>query len=615
MEFLVARDAQQSDDPDYSDLEAAEAAVANIVTHPSNAPPDGAFAAHLLRLDNTVMHPITGVFTDPSHESAFAAQFYRLAFPVHVVMMVLLLVGGGGVLSSVVVPPPLRETWGMICAALVLIATLLLVGRVLLHRMHDRERSQQIGSLSWLVLLALSSAIRISGYVLGLCGSGVNLPDYLVVNLLANLSIALINGSQGMAFAHKTAVIGLLLLRSLSFGAICDEVSLAVVLCAMGAFVLGGFAAHMVEVCLRHSYAEEKVQEKHRLEVEEKLNGQKRQQGERIEQLKAEKERLLYDVQRRGRPLDDDDDRSAIRRGLQAKLSKACHSANSTCSSSSSEANAPALSESPLPSFPPGPPSTVASKTSSASRGLELVADALADILADEEEEAVLQGIINSPAQQLSIMLAQTNPQMVSQVTIVQGAVDSVPHEQQVGKRPSPTAIFSPVWGVPQHKRARKLTHLEESECLSINPPKPPGSLSQGQSSMFLCGQAVDVAFRDIQLVHTDIDAFRVVSTLAMALGAKRMETGTTKAVHAVLLQMVRPSMSNVDACALTAASLSNFTKWKKRVNDVQIANLCHGTVLPPASSPASTHAPGTAPAPRIVAPLLGLYKAVLERT
>ena len=611
MEFIVACDAQQSDDP-YSDLEAAEAAAiaaANIVTHPSNAPSDGAFAEE--------MHPITGVFTDPSHESAFAAQFYRLAFPVHVVMMVLLLVGGGGVLSSVVVPPSLRETWGMICAALVLTATLLLVGRVLLHRMHDRERSQQIGSRMWLVLLALSSAIRISGYVLGLCGSGVQ-EDYLVVNLLANLSIALINGSQGMKFAHKTTLIGLLLLRSLSFGAICDSPSLAVVLCAMGAFVLGGSAAHMVEVCLRHSYAEEKVQEKHRLEVEEKLNGEKRQQGERIEQLKAEKERLLYDVQRRGRPLDDD--RSAIRRGLQAKLSKACHSANSTSFSSSSttsEANAPTLSESPPPSFPPGPPSTgtVASKSSSASRGLELVADALADILADEEEEAVLQGIINNPAQQLSTMLAHTNPQMVSQA-IVQGAVEKVPQEQQVGKRPSPTAIFSPVWGVPQHKRAQRLTHLEESESLSINPPKPPGSLSQGQSSMFLCGQAVDVAFREIQLVHTDIDTFRVVSTLAMALGAKRMETGTTKAVHAVLLQLVRPSMSNVDACASTAASLSNFTKWKKRVNDVQQANLWrHGTVFPPASSPASTHAPGTAPAPRIVAPVLGLYKAVLEGT
>ena len=58
----------------------------------------------------------------------------------------------------------------------------------------------------------------------------------------------------------------------------------------------------------------------------------------RNEQLLAEKERLLYDVQR-GRPLDDDDDRSAIRRGLQA-------------------GGAP--SNSPPPSLPPGAPSSTA---------------------------------------------------------------------------------------------------------------------------------------------------------------------------------------------------------------------------------------------------------------
>ena len=55
----------------------------------------------------------------------------------------------------------------------------------------------------------------------------------------------------------------------------------------------------------------------------------------RNEQLIAEKERLLYDVQR----LDNDDDRSAIRRGLQA-------------------GHAPA--ESPPPSLPPGAPSSTA---------------------------------------------------------------------------------------------------------------------------------------------------------------------------------------------------------------------------------------------------------------
>ena len=35
------------------------------------------------------MHAVTGAFADPTHESAFAAQLFRLAFPVHVVLMAL----------------------------------------------------------------------------------------------------------------------------------------------------------------------------------------------------------------------------------------------------------------------------------------------------------------------------------------------------------------------------------------------------------------------------------------------------------------------------------------------------------------------------------------------
>ena len=38
---------------------------------------------------NIVMHPVTGTFADPMHESAFAAQFCRLAFPCYAFLMVL----------------------------------------------------------------------------------------------------------------------------------------------------------------------------------------------------------------------------------------------------------------------------------------------------------------------------------------------------------------------------------------------------------------------------------------------------------------------------------------------------------------------------------------------
>ena len=70
---------------------------------------------------------------------------------------------------------------------------------------------------------------------------------------------------------------------------------------------------HMAELYLRHVYARN-VQENQRLA---QLDDDKQRLEERNEQLQAEKERLLYGVQRRGRPLDDDDC-SAIRRGLHA---------------------------------------------------------------------------------------------------------------------------------------------------------------------------------------------------------------------------------------------------------------------------------------------------------
>ena len=85
--------------------------------------------------------------------------------------------------------------------------------------------------------------------------------------------------------------------------AVCDdERTLTAVLYEIAALNAGFVAAHMLELYMRSSYVE-RVEEKRRLEV-------------RMEQLKAEKERLLHDLQRRGRPLDDDN-RNAIRSGLQ----------------------------------------------------------------------------------------------------------------------------------------------------------------------------------------------------------------------------------------------------------------------------------------------------------
>ena len=48
----------------------------------------------------------------------------------------------------------------------------------------------------------------------------------------------------------------------------------------------------------------------------------------------------------------------------------------------------------------------------------------------------------------------------------------------------------------------------------------------------------------------------------------------TIKALHAVLLQMTRPGMSDMEAVKSTKASKSNFVHWKRTV-------LMHANALP----------------------------------
>jgi hypothetical protein len=192
MPRLLAADAQRSDDPDLVAPAPAPAASTgpNLETAPN-------------------MHRVTGTFADPSHESTFAAQLFRMAYPAHVVLLAVVLAWSTW---NALVQPELRAHWVgfVVCGALPA-----LVCRVLLHRTEER-----------------------------------------------------------------------------------------------------------------------------------------------MEQLQAEKERLLYDMQRRGRPLDDDDDRSAVRRGLQAARSQPCPDTDPDADAS--EAGGPASSDS-LPTLPPGPPSSASS--------------------------------------------------------------------------------------------------------------------------------------------------------------------------------------------------------------------------------------------------------------
>ena len=79
--------------------------------------------------------------------------------------------------------------------------------------------------------------------------------------------------------------------------------------------------------------------------------------------------------------------------------------------------------------------------------------------------------------------------------------------------------------------------------------------------------QALDAACHHLQLARTDIEVLRCVGSLALALGARRAERGSIKALHAVLLQRVQPGMSNVEAWTSTGASMSSFAKWRRRVH------------------------------------------------
>jgi len=302
---------------------------------------------------NIGLHPITGTFADASHQSGFAAVLFRRSFPIHVSLLSLV-IAGSIVYITVNSPPEMRASWAIISLCM----TLGLVGRVLIHRKQGSvTRGQRVGAWAWMALLGLVGASGVTVVVAApafACTSRKNPPSFLFA--LADLAAVLLNGSHGMGFVLKGALIGFMLTVRFFMYAFCHHASngpmVSGPMVSMMLVLAAGFlVTHIAELRLRYSYAE-KVQEKQaatsqirQLEEEKRhmrANEQfaaedKRRLEERNEQLQAEKERLQYDVQRRGQPLDNDDDRSAIRRGLQA---------------------GPAVS--PPPSLPPAPPSSTA---------------------------------------------------------------------------------------------------------------------------------------------------------------------------------------------------------------------------------------------------------------
>jgi hypothetical protein len=197
----------------------------------------------------------------------------------------------------------------------------------------------------------------------------------------------------------------------------------------------------------------------------------------------------------------------------------------------------------------------------------EVMEAVLTDLMADEEAVLELQGMLGSPP------AARTHPEMVAGVRVVRQRVVAHRVQEAVNSTPPtpPEATLAP----DAEWLAEVFNELDDghndggagSEPQEPHlPVGPPGSLDPDQDSMTPRQWALHVARQRLQLAHTTVESQQVVQRLAVALGATRTERGTIKALHAVLLQMDWPGMSEKEATTATGASLSNFQRWRRRV-------------------------------------------------
>ena len=248
MPWLLAADTLRSDDPD---LEAAAAVAASPNANLETA---------------AQPHRITGSFLDPTHESAFTAQLFRMAYPTHVLLMALVL----AVLTWNALVQPytyMRTYW----AVLVVCVAVGLAFRVLLHctGTHDPVRSQWMGSWAWIVLIALSFTVDMVSYMMlapaATCAAFLQ-AKYMVP--FGMLLLVLISGTHGLGFACKFALTALILSDgTLGISACHDsELDLSWIVCTMGVIVLGSATTHTAELYLRRSYAEKVLEQQGRSE-------------------------------------------------------------------------------------------------------------------------------------------------------------------------------------------------------------------------------------------------------------------------------------------------------------------------------------------------------------
>ena len=102
------------------------------------------------------MHPFTGAFADPSHQSSFVGQFFRGALPFHVLLMIM--VNALVIFMEFNVVPALQPLWAIVALSTILF----LVCRIPLHCMQDAVRAQRLGSCLWTAMFLLDVVTDIS---------------------------------------------------------------------------------------------------------------------------------------------------------------------------------------------------------------------------------------------------------------------------------------------------------------------------------------------------------------------------------------------------------------------------------------------------------------------
>ena len=191
--------------------------------------------------------------------------------------------------------------------------------------------------------------------------------------------------------------------------------------------------------------------------------------------------------------------------------------------------------------------------------GLEATTEAIPADLVAGEETIGLHGI--PPA--------QAEPETDAGLTVAEHEHVTTAGVQQAVNHIEPTS--DPEWLTAFYCNLHEDGRERQAPALPTSPTPESLSHGQGQGSMTPEQQALHVARQCMQIPHTDAEMCQFVRTLAIALGASRTEAGTVKALLAVLVSLERPEMSEEEAYTSTGASMSNFKKWRKRVQSAQL--------------------------------------------